>query len=227
MKVHIDEALLDAAGLMDFPELYAYVREREPRPPVETAPPVPIEEQTLQEQVKINADIHENSKEAFISPEPNMPVKIDYGSQIINKLFVFNEISPSLAVYGDRVTLNCFVTIKYQFKGFVFNSYPQEAQPKNDAEIIALFKELKQINDDSNSDGKVDIMDVWKERGQIFPASAMVTVGDKYQTLTMVCYFITNGSTKQYSFSVEGAVVISPSSTDIQYYGVNGLYYFD
>ncbi|KAA6323288.1 MAG: hypothetical protein EZS28_054330, partial [Streblomastix strix] len=61
LAVYIDEALLDAAGLMDFPELYAYIREREPRPPVETAPPVPIGDQTLQEQVKINADILENS----------------------------------------------------------------------------------------------------------------------------------------------------------------------
>ncbi|KAA6359946.1 MAG: hypothetical protein EZS28_044527, partial [Streblomastix strix] len=73
--VYIDEALLDAAGLMDFPELYAYIRERDPKPSVETAPPVSVGEQTLQEQVKINADILENSNEAFVPPEPNMPVK--------------------------------------------------------------------------------------------------------------------------------------------------------
>ncbi|KAA6364315.1 MAG: hypothetical protein EZS28_040158 [Streblomastix strix] len=72
--------------LMDFPELYAYIQERDPKPPVETAPPVPIGEQTLQEQVKVNADIFENTKDLFVSPEPNMPVKIDYEQQIVNKL---------------------------------------------------------------------------------------------------------------------------------------------
>ncbi|KAA6359956.1 MAG: hypothetical protein EZS28_044518 [Streblomastix strix] len=111
MTVYIDEALLDAAGLMDFPELYAYIREREPKPPVETAPSVPVGEQTLQEQVKINADILENTNEEFVPPELNMPVKIDYGQQIVNKPFVFSEMQPTLIVYGDRVTLNCFVTI--------------------------------------------------------------------------------------------------------------------
>jgi hypothetical protein len=30
MSSYIDEALLDAAGLSDFPELYAYIHEREP-----------------------------------------------------------------------------------------------------------------------------------------------------------------------------------------------------
>ncbi|KAA6352747.1 MAG: hypothetical protein EZS28_051727, partial [Streblomastix strix] len=139
MTVYIDEALLDAAGLMDFPELYAYIRERKPRPPVETAPPVPIGDQTLQEQVKINADILENTNEEFVPPEPNMPVKIDYGQQIVNKPFIFNEMQPTLIVYGDRVTLNCFLTVKQQFKGYVFNSYPLEAQPKDNVKIITVI----------------------------------------------------------------------------------------
>ncbi|KAA6363201.1 MAG: hypothetical protein EZS28_041272, partial [Streblomastix strix] len=207
----IDEALLDAARLMDFPELYAYIKERDPKPHIETAPQVPVGEQTLQEQVKINADIIENSNEVFVPPEPNMPVKIDYGQQIVNKPFIFNEMQPTLIVYGDRVTLNCFVIIKQQFKGYAFNSYPQEAQPKDNIKIITVicnsfsnninlfcyidengpyvyaqddreiaantsivisttyykqFEALKQINYDSNNDGKVDIMDVWNGSGQ-------------------------------------------------------------
>ncbi|KAA6401635.1 MAG: hypothetical protein EZS28_002838 [Streblomastix strix] len=101
MTVYIDEALLDAAGLMDFSELYAYIRERESRHPIETAPPVPVGDQTLLEQVKINANILENTNEVFVPPEPNMP-----------------------------------------------------------------FEALKQINYDSNNDGKVDIMDVWNGSGQ-------------------------------------------------------------
>jgi hypothetical protein len=31
MAVYIDEKLLEAAGLTDFPELYAYIKEREPK----------------------------------------------------------------------------------------------------------------------------------------------------------------------------------------------------
>ncbi|KAA6360099.1 MAG: hypothetical protein EZS28_044374, partial [Streblomastix strix] len=211
MTVYIDEALLDAAGLMDFSELYAYIRERESRPPIETAPPVPVGEQILQEQVKINTDILENTNDVFVSPVPNIPVKIDYGQQIVNKPFVYNEMQPILIVNGERFTLNCFVTIKQQFKGYVFNSYPQEAKPKDNIKIITRicnnfinninqfcyidengsyiyveddreiaantsivisttyykqFVALKQINYDSNKDGKVDIMDVWNGSGQ-------------------------------------------------------------
>ncbi|KAA6367474.1 MAG: hypothetical protein EZS28_036998, partial [Streblomastix strix] len=54
-SVYLDEALLDAAGLSEFPELYAYIRERyqEPVPPAQA---IPIGEQTLQKQVKENYD---------------------------------------------------------------------------------------------------------------------------------------------------------------------------
>ncbi|KAA6383831.1 MAG: hypothetical protein EZS28_020639 [Streblomastix strix] len=49
MTVYTDETFLDAAGLMDFLELFAYIRERDSEPPVEAAPSVPVEEQTLQD----------------------------------------------------------------------------------------------------------------------------------------------------------------------------------
>ncbi|KAA6359221.1 MAG: hypothetical protein EZS28_045252 [Streblomastix strix] len=60
-----------------------------------------------------------------------------------------------------------------------------------------------------------------------FPATIMITVGDSYQTDTFVGYFIMNGSTKQYSFSVDRPVVISPQSSNLLYYCVSGLYYVD
>ncbi|KAA6369801.1 MAG: hypothetical protein EZS28_034673 [Streblomastix strix] len=78
MTVYIDEKLLEAAGLMDFPELYAYIKERDSQPPVGVAPPVPVDKQTLYEQVKIKADTLENTYEVFVPPELNMPAKIDY-----------------------------------------------------------------------------------------------------------------------------------------------------
>ncbi|KAA6395863.1 MAG: hypothetical protein EZS28_008610 [Streblomastix strix] len=146
ITINIDEPLLDAAGLMDFPELYTYIKERDPKLPIVTEPPIPVGEQTLQEQVKINADILESTNEVFVPQEPNMPVKIDYGPQIVNKIFVFNELPQVLVVYGDRVTLNCFVTIKQQFKGYIFNSYPQETQLKDDTNITTAI-----CNDFNNS----------------------------------------------------------------------------
>ncbi|KAA6373671.1 MAG: hypothetical protein EZS28_030801 [Streblomastix strix] len=98
MTVYTDETFLDATGLMDFPEIYAYIRERRSQPQIEAAPPVPIGEQALQEQVKINANIFENRNDIFVTPETNMPFKIDYGQQIENKPFVFNEMQPILIV---------------------------------------------------------------------------------------------------------------------------------
>lgn len=32
MTVYIDEKLLETAGLTDFPELYAFIKERDPKP---------------------------------------------------------------------------------------------------------------------------------------------------------------------------------------------------
>ncbi|KAA6393655.1 MAG: hypothetical protein EZS28_010817 [Streblomastix strix] len=62
-RINMDKALLNAAGLMDFPELYPYIREREPRPPVETEPPAPIGEQTLQETFnQVNYDSNNDGK---------------------------------------------------------------------------------------------------------------------------------------------------------------------
>ncbi|KAA6384272.1 MAG: hypothetical protein EZS28_020201 [Streblomastix strix] len=103
MTVYIDEALLDAAGLINFPEMYAYIRERDSQPPVETAPPVRVGDQTLQDP------------------------------------FVYAE--------DDReIAANTSIIISTTY-------YKQQ-------------EALKQINQDSNNDGKVDIMDVWNGSGQ-------------------------------------------------------------
>ncbi|KAA6404469.1 MAG: hypothetical protein EZS28_000020 [Streblomastix strix] len=189
-SVYLDEELLDAAGLSDFPELYAYVRERyqEPIPPAQR---IPIGEQTLQKQVKDNDDILNNTNEEFIPPVSNAPIKLD--------------LNPQLIVYGDRVTL----TVSYETtglfpNGYLFKSYPEEARPKAGDKVIALvgtdtmnknsifcyidqngpfiisisqipsetalainvtyyknYEQSKIINYDANNDGRVDIMDTW------------------------------------------------------------------
>ncbi|KAA6381443.1 MAG: hypothetical protein EZS28_023031 [Streblomastix strix] len=64
LNVYIDERLLDAAGLSDFPELYAYIKERYPKPIGELPQSVPIGDQTLQQQVKNNDDIIQASNES-------------------------------------------------------------------------------------------------------------------------------------------------------------------
>ncbi|KAA6330271.1 MAG: hypothetical protein EZS28_053517, partial [Streblomastix strix] len=72
-NVNIDEALLDAAGLSEFPELYAYIHEREPKPIVDgIANQIVVGPQYLQDQVKDNDDkLH-----AQPAPQPIVPTEI-------------------------------------------------------------------------------------------------------------------------------------------------------
>ncbi|KAA6372517.1 MAG: hypothetical protein EZS28_031956, partial [Streblomastix strix] len=137
--IYLDEALLDAAGLSDFPELYAYIRERyqEPVPPAQA---IPIGEQTLQKQVKDNDDILNNSNEEFIPPVSNAPTKLDLSSQLERSSFLASSGSdPQLIVYGDRVTLTASYETTGLFpNGYLFKSYPEEARPKAGDKVIAL-----------------------------------------------------------------------------------------
>ncbi|KAA6393571.1 MAG: hypothetical protein EZS28_010903 [Streblomastix strix] len=138
-SIYLDEALLDAAGLSDFPELYAYIRERyqEPVPPAQA---IPIGEQTLQKQVKDNDDILFSTNEVFVPPVSNAPTKLDLSSQLERSSFLASSGSdPQLIVYGDRVTL----TVSYETtglfpNGYLFKSYPEEARPKVGDKVIAL-----------------------------------------------------------------------------------------
>ncbi|KAA6366399.1 MAG: hypothetical protein EZS28_038074 [Streblomastix strix] len=138
-SVYIDEALLDAAGLPDFPELYAYIRERyqEPVPPAER---VPIGEQTLQKQVKDNDDILFGTNEVFVPPVSNAPTKLDLSSQLERSSFLASSGSdPQLIVYDDRVTLTASYETSGLFpNGYLFKSYPEEARPKAGDKVIAL-----------------------------------------------------------------------------------------
>ncbi|KAA6375369.1 MAG: hypothetical protein EZS28_029104 [Streblomastix strix] len=109
-NVYIDERLLDAAGLSDFPELYAYIKERYLKPIGELPQPVPIGDQTLQQQVKNNDDIiygsGDGSNEVFEQPVPNAITKLDLSSQLERNSFLASSGSdPQLIIYGDRITL--------------------------------------------------------------------------------------------------------------------------
>ncbi|KAA6386399.1 MAG: hypothetical protein EZS28_018073 [Streblomastix strix] len=139
-NVYIDERLLDAAGLSDFPELYAYIKERYPKSIGELPQPVPIGDQTLQQQLKNNDDIIYASNEEFEPPVPNAVMKLDLSSQLERQSFLASSGSdPQLIVYGDRITLTASYTTTGVFpNGYLFKSYPQEARPKQGDQVIAL-----------------------------------------------------------------------------------------
>ncbi|KAA6359347.1 MAG: hypothetical protein EZS28_045126, partial [Streblomastix strix] len=138
-SVYLDEALLDAAGLLEFPEYYAYIIERD-QEPVPPAQRIPIGEQTLQKQVKDNDDILFSTNEVFVPPVSNAPQKLDLSSQLERSSFLASSGSdPQLIVYGDRVTL----TVSYETtglftNGYLFKSYPEFARPKAGDKVIAL-----------------------------------------------------------------------------------------
>ncbi|KAA6385691.1 MAG: hypothetical protein EZS28_018779 [Streblomastix strix] len=104
-NVYIDGRLLDAAGLSDFPELYAYVKERYPKSIEQQMQPVPIGDQTLQQQVKNDDEIiyaSGDSNEEFEPPVPNAIAKLDLSSQLERQSFLASSGSDrQLIVYGD------------------------------------------------------------------------------------------------------------------------------
>ncbi|KAA6403106.1 MAG: hypothetical protein EZS28_001365 [Streblomastix strix] len=188
-NVYIDEGLLDAAGLSDFPELYAYIKERYPKPIGELPQPVPIGDQTLQQQVKNNNNIiytSGDSNEEFVQPVPNTITKLDLSSQLERQSFLASSGSdPKLIVNGDKIILIApYATTGLFLKGYLFKSYPAEVRPKlGDQEIALQYKSSKKINYDENNDGKIDITDIWNVNGKgSFEAQSYVYETVKKQT---------------------------------------------
>ncbi|KAA6379720.1 MAG: hypothetical protein EZS28_024753 [Streblomastix strix] len=193
---YLDEALLDAAGLLEFPEYYAYIieRDQEPVPPAER---VPIGEQTLQKQVIDNDDILFSTNEQFIPPVSNAHIKLDLGSQLERSSFLAsNGSDPQLIVYGNRVTLTASYETTGLFPGgYLFKSYPEFARPKEGGQSDCIswnqnneqkytsqipsktglfinvtyskkYEQSKITNYDANNDGIVNIMDIWHVNGK-------------------------------------------------------------
>ncbi|KAA6398927.1 MAG: hypothetical protein EZS28_005547 [Streblomastix strix] len=140
-SVYLDEALLDSAGLSDFPELYAYIHERY-QDPVPPAYAIQFGEQTLQQQLKGNDDILNKTNEVFVPSVSNAPTKLDLSSQLERSNFLASSGSdPQLIVYDDRVTLTAsYATTGLFTNGYLFNSYPEEARPKESDKVIALVE---------------------------------------------------------------------------------------
>ncbi|KAA6386347.1 MAG: hypothetical protein EZS28_018126 [Streblomastix strix] len=133
----------DAAGLSDFPELYAYIKERYLKPIGELPQPVPIGEHTPQQQVKNNDDIiyrpGDGSNEVFEPPVPNAITKLDLSSQLELQSFLASSGSDlQLIVYSNRITLIASYATTGLFPNeYLFKSYPSEARPKLDDQMIA------------------------------------------------------------------------------------------
>ncbi|KAA6374557.1 MAG: hypothetical protein EZS28_029915, partial [Streblomastix strix] len=134
-NVYIDEALLDAAGLSEFPELYAYIHEREPKPIVdEIANQITVGPQYLQDQVKDNDD----KLNVQPIPQPIVPIEIP-------QVYIFkipkSQLAPNVQMYNpadeyfyfyklrNKVVYNIGRYLSIDFMGFVFTNFLEELWP--------------------------------------------------------------------------------------------------
>ncbi|KAA6378292.1 MAG: hypothetical protein EZS28_026181, partial [Streblomastix strix] len=164
---YFDERLLDAAGLSDFSELYTYIKERYPKLLVQQPQPVPIGDQTLQQQVKNNDDIIYGSRDLndeFESPVPNAITKLDLSSQLEQQSFLASSGSdPQLIVYGERIALSASNATTGLFPGGgqctnTNESAPEDVESHFDEVIIKHEKQL-----DSSSQPQYMITNVYNQ----------------------------------------------------------------
>ncbi|KAA6360947.1 MAG: hypothetical protein EZS28_043527 [Streblomastix strix] len=134
-NVYIDEALLDAAGLSDFPELYAYIHEREPKPIVDgIANQIIVEPQYLQDQVKDNDD----KLNVQPIPQPIVPIEI---AQVQIFQIPKSQLAPNVQIYNpadeyfyfyklrNKVVYNIELYLSSHFMGFVLTNFIEELWP--------------------------------------------------------------------------------------------------
>ncbi|KAA6371840.1 MAG: hypothetical protein EZS28_032633 [Streblomastix strix] len=134
-NVYIDEALLDAAGLSEFPELYAYIHEREPNPIIDgIANQIIVGLQYLQDQVKDNDD----KLNVQPIPQPIVPIEIPQvqifkipKSQQAANVQIYNSADEYFYFYKlrNKVVYNIGLYLSDDFMGFVFTNFLEELQP--------------------------------------------------------------------------------------------------
>ncbi|KAA6363286.1 MAG: hypothetical protein EZS28_041187, partial [Streblomastix strix] len=131
----VDEALLDAAGLSDFPELYAYIHQREPKPIVDgIANQIIIGPQYLQDQVK------DNDYKLNVQPIPQPIVPIETPQVQIFKI-PKSQLAPNVQMYNpddeyfyfyklrNKVVYNIGLYLSNDFMVFVFTNFLEELYP--------------------------------------------------------------------------------------------------
>ncbi|KAA6392622.1 MAG: hypothetical protein EZS28_011846, partial [Streblomastix strix] len=134
-NIYIDEALLDAACLLEFSELYTYIHEREPKPIVDgLASQIIIGPQYLQDQVKHNGD-----KLSVQHPPPTPITPIHVAAEVIavplytltQPLLPFNinNVGIKFNKLRNNVVYNIELYLREDFMGFVFTSFHEELWP--------------------------------------------------------------------------------------------------
>ncbi|KAA6372308.1 MAG: hypothetical protein EZS28_032167, partial [Streblomastix strix] len=134
-NVYIDEALLDAAGLSEFPELYAYIHECQPKPIIDgMANQIIVEPQYLQDQVKDNND----KLNVQPIPQPIAPIEIPQvqifkipKSQLAANVQMYNPTHEYFYFYKlrNKVVYNIGLYLTDDFMGFVFTNFLEELWP--------------------------------------------------------------------------------------------------
>ncbi|KAA6384310.1 MAG: hypothetical protein EZS28_020164 [Streblomastix strix] len=133
-NIYIDEALLDAADLSEFQELYAYIHEREPKPIVDgIVNQIIFRPQYLQDQLKDNDD-KLSVQPPFLTTITPMPVATEVITvqlcTLTQPLFPYNINDGGIKFYKlrNKVQCNILLYLREDFMGFVFTSFPEELQ---------------------------------------------------------------------------------------------------
>ncbi|KAA6385388.1 MAG: hypothetical protein EZS28_019086 [Streblomastix strix] len=158
---YIDEALLDAAELSEFPELYAYIHEREPKSIVYgIVNQIIVGPQYLQDQVK------DNDNKLNVQPAPSTPITpIPVAAEVITvplytltqPLLPYNIGDGGIKFYQlrNKVVYNIGLYLREDFMGFVFTGFPEELWPFSKHALV--------LGDDGEH--KQNIMDYISEKG--------------------------------------------------------------
>ncbi|KAA6373298.1 MAG: hypothetical protein EZS28_031176, partial [Streblomastix strix] len=134
-NVYIDEALLDAAGLSEFPELYAYIHEREPKPIVDgIANQIIVGPLYLQDQVKDNDDkLNQQPIPQPIAPIETPQVQIFKipKSQLAPNVQMYNPADEYFYFYKlrNKVVYNIGLHLSNDFMGFIFTNFLEDLYP--------------------------------------------------------------------------------------------------
>ncbi|KAA6370512.1 MAG: hypothetical protein EZS28_033961 [Streblomastix strix] len=141
-NITVDKALLDAAGLSEFPELYTYIHEPEPKPFVDgITNQIIVGLQYLQDQVKD----YEDKLNAQSVPEPAIP-PIPVAAEIttisltkqMQSLLPYNINDGGIKFYKLK-NIVLYVTLDYfreDFMGFELTSFQEELWPFSKQALI-------------------------------------------------------------------------------------------
>ncbi|KAA6398699.1 MAG: hypothetical protein EZS28_005779 [Streblomastix strix] len=131
-NIYIDEALLNATGLLVVPELYTYIHEREPKPIVDgITNQIIVGPQYLQDQVEDN-----NDKLSVQSPPPTLISPIPVAAVVITvplctltqPLLPYNINDGQIKFHKlrNKVVYNIGLYLREDFMGFGFSRFPEE-----------------------------------------------------------------------------------------------------